>query len=644
MSDAPGIRVAAATWLSGVGAPILRSGRRHDELVAHQPDQTQQTVTAIANNGDCVAQTGHPKGIFTVEINGSPETIDQLAGAYGLDEPATCTFESPGKVVLLYKMPPGQRVPTQQLTEDIRVHGEQSVLPVPDGEDHKWIEGRSPADIQEPLQAPQSLLEAITLIPREEADLPGFPLKLLPIETRNYIESVARSIDAPRDAAAVVALAVVMACLSRRAVLHVGHSDHIEAPALWFTVALPSGERKTAVQREVSGPLLARESELLKGFRFELALWETREAIRVTKQKRLTTACGQKENKTRAADEEELRNVEVERRDDPRPTSPALTVANVTPEALLKIMAEQGGCAFLTTDEGGIFAQLADNSSRVQNIDCLLHGYSRSAVDEARIGRGRTAIEHAVLNLCVMLQPPVLETMWLNRHFRAKGFQARFLPIFPKSRVGTRRYQNQPIDAAAKAEWTAVVRSLYDVAKGEVVFTIEGEALSVWTAFHDRIEGLMAAGGTLAHMTDWASKLAGNVARVALVFHAIEARKSYSRQVSADAVRRAVELAESYFIPHAMHAFRNVDKPQPKESPSGDKVMEEFVNDCLEVVEHSEALFADLYHAYGDLCSRRDAPVRSTKALANRLRQIRDVASFKNSASACVYRGLRLKV
>lgn len=642
MSDAPSIRVAAASWFFGVGAPILRSGPRHDELIAHQPEQAAATVNAIARCGTCVAQTGH--GIFAVEINGSQDSIDRIAGGQGVAEPATPTFEAPGKVFLVYAVPPGQRVPSQQLTEHIRIHGEHSIVPVPDGEDFKWIEDRSPAEIPAPLQAPEQFLAGLTLIPREEAGLPEFRLSLLPVEAGNYIESVARSVDAPRDAAALVALGVIAACLSRRGVLCIGHQDHREVPALWFAVAMASGERKSAVQREVLAPLYERESELLKSYRLELALWETREAIRDQKKKRLTAACGQKENKTRAADEEELRNVEIDRRNDPRPSSPALTVANVTPEALLQIMAQQDGCAFLTTDEGGIFAQLADNSSRVQNIDPFLHGYSGSAIDEARIGRGRTAIERAILNLCVMLQPPVLEAMWLNRHFRAKGFQARFLPVFPKSRVGTRRYQNRQIDPAAKAEWTAVVRSVYDVAKGEVVYTIEGEALTVWTAFHDRIEGLMAAGGPLAHMTDWASKLAGNVARIALVFHAIEARKTNSRQVTASAVGRAIELADTYLVPHALHAFRNADKPQAKEPPEGDKVMEEFVNNHLEAVDRAESLFSDLYHAYGELCARQNAPVRSTRALAKRLRQIRGVESFKNSAGSCVYRGLGLKV
>lgn len=644
MSDASAIRVAAATWLAGVGAPILRSGRRHDELVAHQPEQTHETVTALANIGDCVAQTGHADGILAVEINGPEETINRIAVGHGVAEPATPTLEALGKVLLLYKMPPGQRVPTQQLTQDVRVHGEGSVIPVANGEGVNWVEGRSPADIPQPLQAPATFLAGLTVIPREEAGLPEIDLKLLPAPMGNYVESVARSIDAPIDAAALVAIGVIAACLSRRAVLCIGHRDHREVSALWFAVAMASGERKSAVHREVHAPLFEREFELLKSYRLELALWETREAIRDTKKKRLTAACGQKENKTRAADEEELRNVEIDRRNDPRPASPALTVANVTPEALLKIMAEQDGCADLNTDEGGIFAQLADNSSRVQNIDPFLHGYSGSAIDEARIGRGRTAIPRAVLNLRVMLQPPVLEQMWHNRHFRGKGFQARFLPAFPKSRVGTRRYRNQQIDPAAKAEWTAVVRTLYDVAKGEIVYTIEGEALTVWTAFHDRIEGLMAAGGPLAHMTDWASKLAGNVARIALVFHAIEARKSNSRQVTPDAVRRAIELADTYLVPHALHAFRNADKPQPKEPPEGDKVMEEFVNEHLVVDERAESLFADIYHAYGELCGRHNAPVRSTKIIAKRLRQIRDVVPCKNSASACVYRGLRLKV
>ena len=147
---------------------------------------------------------------------------------------------------------------------------------------------------------------------------------------------------------------------------------------------------------------------------------------------------------------------------------------------------------------------------------------------------------------------------------RGRGLLERFLYAVPRSLVGTRLFQDRPVDARAEHAYIDCVRRLFslpwrDETDPEVhhQLKIEGAALECWTAFADRIEFLQAPGASLEPVADWASKLAGQVARIAALIHIVHQRHRadpWALPVARETVEATVEIAE-YLIPHALTAF-----------------------------------------------------------------------------------------
>lgn len=78
----------------------------------------------------------------------------------------------------------------------------------------------------------------------------------------------------------------------------------------------------------------------------------------------------------------------------------------------------------------------------------------------------------------------------------------------------------------------------------------------MWGGFYNDVESRLAEDGDLRPISEWASKVAGAVARIAGGFHVAEhaAGRPGDVPVSAPTVRAAVEIGY-YFIEHAKAAF-----------------------------------------------------------------------------------------
>jgi Protein of unknown function (DUF3987) len=88
------------------------------------------------------------------------------------------------------------------------------------------------------------------------------------------------------------------------------------------------------------------------------------------------------------------------------------------------------------------------------------------------------------------------------------------------------------------------------------VLQLAGEALELWSAFYEATEAAMRPGGRLAGVTDWGGKLPGNVARIAALFHAVEAGPEPWRQpIAPEAVAAAVRIGEA-LEHHALAAYQ----------------------------------------------------------------------------------------
>ena len=156
-------------------------------------------------------------------------------------------------------------------------------------------------------------------------------------------------------------------------------------------------------------------------------------------------------------------------------------------------------------------------------------------------------------------QPIVLEKLRERPEFHHRGFLPRFAWACPASLVGYRPHNGaaRPDPAARAAYAQAIIRilALPRCAPDEAPrLRIEGPALALWIAYHDRLEVEMQEDGRLSAVREWASKHPGRVARIAGGLHLVEHRGLGDCRVSPETMIAAIQIGE-YLEAHALAAY-----------------------------------------------------------------------------------------
>jgi putative DNA primase/helicase len=157
-----------------------------------------------------------------------------------------------------------------------------------------------------------------------------------------------------------------------------------------------------------------------------------------------------------------------------------------------------------------------------------------------------------------MVQPGTLADVAGSKRFRDSGLLARFLWCVPDSTVGTRDVRRHaPIPPHVKEAYERGIFGLLEgwgepVGKPRVLqFT--DPARELWFTFAQHIEDNQGEGGQYEAISDWTSKLPGQLARVAAVFELAEMGLT-ADEVSEVAMRNALQLGR-LLIEHARAAF-----------------------------------------------------------------------------------------
>lgn len=390
--------------------------------------------------------------------------------------------------------------------------------------------------------------------------VPPFPVEVLPEWLEAHIEAVATFSQTPPDLAAMLDLAALSAAARGRWDIE-APTGHREPLCLYLAVALPPGERKSSVFGAMTAPLVAWE--LAESERLAPELSEEK-AKRGVLEKRLEQLRGRA---ARCDDHMERGNLTSEVADLAReldanmpPAPPRLLADDLTTEALVALLAEQGGRLALLSAEGGIFDVAAglyhDGRS---NIDGLLKAHDSECIRVDRRGRPPLHVARATLTLGLAVQPNVLEGLAANPKFRGRGLVGRFLFSLPASKMGRREVDTQPIPVATTKRYHHKLAALLDlepVRESPGLISCSPGALALFRDFRAKLEPRLAPdGGDLATVGDWAGKLAGALARIAGLFHLAEhLDHAEGRAVSEATMRRALSLGP-YLVDHALAAF-----------------------------------------------------------------------------------------
>jgi replicative DNA helicase len=402
-------------------------------------------------------------------------------------------------------------------------------------------------------------------LPLSSAALPPpFPLWTLPGWLGEYAASVAEVTQTPPDLAAMLALAVTATAAGGKIWLQPS-PDWTEPACLYVVVALPPGERKSAVFRAMTAPVLTAEKQLIARARPLIAEAAVRHRIAEADAERAVKAAEKAAASPASApgglDAAVVDAIEARAEFDAAeiPAEPCLFGDDTTIEQLGTMIAEQGGRFAVLSPEGEIFAIAAGRYSGTPNIGVLKSGHAGEAVRVNRRGRAEH-LDTATLTLGIATQPGVLARLGDTPQFAEQGLLARILYAVPESMVGRRNPLPAPVPEQVRdfynATMTALALSLYDLPEPRVIGFDPAAAQAV-TSLLTSTENRLSTekGGDLAQMKDWGGKLAGAIVRIAGLLHvAAHARDGWDRPITLATLEAATEIGE-YAAAHAKAAY-----------------------------------------------------------------------------------------
>ena len=448
-----------------------------------------------------------------------------------------------------------------------------------------WKRITSPIQVVAPTQT-SSMWEPPQPLP-VGPKLPEFPLEALPDGLAQYVRQTAAAIDVSPDLPAMLALGTFAFAASRFFRVRV-RSGHQEALCIWVLVVLSSGERKTATFKEMTQPLVEFEAKLREIQGPKIQQLKERRAIEDLKIKRLREQIAKAPKGQAETLQNELLQLVGHRTEVPE--YPKLWVSDVTPERVPGVLATQGGRIAVLDPEGGeVFDQLCGRYSAQgkSNLDAWLKAHDEESVRVDRVGRDPVDIDRPSLTAILTAQPIVVEEISVRPELRGRGFLARLALSFPSSRVGKRIIDvgsHKRISADLRKAYRQAVCNILEVTCTESdtprVLALSVPALQSWLEMANQVERAQADGGELAPIRDWASKLAGLVARIAGVLHVIrhayqlpcegisvdsvdeslkgpsDVDAQWTSPISKETMEGAIQIG-LYLLEHARHFFKH---------------------------------------------------------------------------------------
>ena len=382
----------------------------------------------------------------------------------------------------------------------------------------------------------------------------------LPQILGEFCGAVAEGLQVPFELVLINALACVAVAGQRKFKVQV-RPAYTEPVNIYALAALPPGERKSATVEVCKRPLLdweAAEQEWAReNIRKVQSERKTLEKVIETKR----TKAGHAKPEALPALIEEIKQLEA--RLPEVPASPRLLIDDVTPEAIPVFLECQQERAGIIEAEGGLFETLAGRYSKgVPNLDTVLKAWSGETVHVDRKIGLPIALSNPTLTICLSPQPEIIRSLADKPGFRGRGLLGRFLYLMPRSRVGSRKVEPQPIPQAVQDRYEAKVRVLLNLPWAMAPdgmptcyhLKLELEAYREWLEYYRGVEASLRPGGELELIADWGGKLHGAAARLAGLLHLVEHDDPITNPIGLGTMKQAMGLA-TVFTEHAKAAF-----------------------------------------------------------------------------------------
>lgn len=431
-----------------------------------------------------------------------------------------------------------------------------------------WLEQHSEAAAEDlkkqlfELAEPMGVHETIAwpdLIEAEDVPVPAFPLEVFPAVIAQFAQRISDTLQTPLDLASFYCLAALSAAIARKFVVSIPSKSWIETCNLYLVSVLDVGNRKSAACKLCTAPIVAYEADLRAESHQAVVNHNAKRRMLEAKLKSLETKAARLDGAQADKLIGEAQDISWELATMPIRTLPSMLCDDATPQALEATIHTNGERIALLSAEGGIFDILSGRWSKGQyDLDLVLKAHCGDPCRTKRITRGEVVLQQPTITFGLSIQPEKLKGIAGDRTFAGLGLLARFLWCVPTSTVGHRETRPPKLDPKVDAAYKNLIYELCAIPTPEdpLPMPLSPEAEVAHDRFQGAIERRLAPGRDLSGLHGWPNKLVGHSLRIAALLHfARHGRHGANHEIGILDVNAAIQLCESYLIPHASKAF-----------------------------------------------------------------------------------------
>ncbi|MHB8191271.1 MAG: YfjI family protein [Ferrimicrobium sp.] len=390
--------------------------------------------------------------------------------------------------------------------------------------------------------------------------LPLFPVDALPENVRGYVHEVSEQFQTPIDLAAVYSLAILAtAAQGGQVEVQPGWKETLN---LYVLMVALTGERKSPVVSALRRPIDELERALRKELATAIAAATSDRVIakahlaNIEAQLAKTHLKGSERLDFEAERDTTLQQL-AEYETQPAPATPLLTLDSITAESLATYLSQHRGILAVLSAEGGLFGDLAGRYSVQAAIDIVLHGFSGESYKSHRKGCPAEEIENVRLTIGLAVQPIVLQQALSNAEFVHRGLIARFLIATPAPPTEVGALHPTPVSKVTEAKYASLIERLVrQNFTTPPALTVDPRAYEILDSVRIALKERVLPGGEYFDdpMRGWASKAAGQIARIAGLIHMARADDPNDTLVTLEDMSNAIEIGR-YFVAHAARLF-----------------------------------------------------------------------------------------
>ena len=389
---------------------------------------------------------------------------------------------------------------------------------------------------------------------REDSPQRDFPTKALPSILREMVTGIAETTGTDTAMAATSMLSAISYCFTGMYRMQ-GKPDHSEPPMIYsFIVAEPS-ERKSPVVKFIKKPFVDFEMQ------YNLEHAEAFHKAEAVKKKLLLEA--DKLEKEGSKDVDQIAKLRTQAEQMGTVGRRRIAVDDITPESLIQLMGRNRSLLMISDEAGmlGNFAGRYSNNS-MPNMDMILKAWSGESFFCDRATKETIQIPIPCLSISLAGQPYLWDNMVSTPVVRHSGRLARFVYCFPKSKVGTRRYDSKAIATAVVDSYNRLIDILltrkFNAGDTEEKFlkfdeTAQQNFIDYYNQYIEKIQLT-----EFSNCKDWGGKYHGQILRLCCVIHCVKCvlknENPENVLVGADTLCNAIDIAD-YYKEQAIYAF-----------------------------------------------------------------------------------------